>query len=240
MVAHRWLIRPKVGWWVRLASIAAAVTMIIAVIVSQSRSGWLTIAVFLFTCWLGLWILSEKSEHRRRYLIGILIVAVGSIVAFLFVTGVGQMLVHILVGVQQGSVQNRLGEYAGAVTEIGKNPLFGVGKFFVMYQGHAFVVHNTVLAYMSNYGVLAGLLFVALSLYVIYKAFFYLRRLSALAQRRQCLVLFAALLGTVVAIDLFAGIGSKYFFALLGCVSGVMLTYSRRRAGRSSSLSGWI
>ena len=226
MVAHRWIFRPKVKWWMKAPIVFAAAVMITADVVAQSRSGWIAISLFLFIYWLGIWPLYGKKASKRLHMI--LVLAIFGVIALLlfFISGFGLDFVRALISVKAQSVFERLGGYLAAITQIENTPIFGAGKFFADYNGRSVLVHNTVLSFMSSYGILSGVLFTIFCAFLIYKAFYEVLHLSDFYQRRECFATFAALLGVVVCMSLFSGIGSKFFFALLGCISGNLMTYS--------------
>jgi O-antigen ligase len=236
MVAHRWLFRPRVKWWMKIAIMSAAIVMITADVVAQSRSGWIAISLFLLIYWIGIWTLYGKGASKRLRMI--LVLAVFAVVALLlfFMSGFGLDFIHALVSVKAQSVFARLEGYSAAVTQIANTPILGAGKFFADYHGSPVLVHNTVLSFMSSYGILSGGLFAVFCVFMIYKAFYQVLHLPDFDQRRECFATLAALLGVVVCISLFSGIGSKFFFALLGCMSGNFMTYSM--LGRYSSKAG--
>ncbi len=235
MVSHRWMTRSSVRWEWRVLALVAAFVMIVADVVSQSRSGWLTIAVFLVVYWFGFLVLMERSPYRRKYFIAATLLLALAVVALLFISSIAQKTVEVLVNAQSATVFGRLGGYAQAMSEIGINPLFGAGKFWAMHNGQFYLVHNTPLSYAANNGIMAGIAFVLFYLYVLSRTFKDLIRSPVAEQRRNFLIFLAALLGSAVAINLFSGIGSKFFFALLGCISGSLLTYSRQKQIRSTA-----
>jgi len=224
MVAHRWMFKPDCGVFVKMAAGGCALIMIAAELVSQSRSGWITFAVFLAIFWVGAIVSKTKTRWSKVYTLGVMVALALVAIDLLAISGIVSAIGRGFVDVSNYSVLARFAGYDDAIKTIIADPVFGGGRVLAHFGGNEYIVHNAVLAYMSSYGVIAGIFFLVPVFYFIFKSIKNVSRERRTSFRCGDIAISVALVALLISISLNPALGSKVLFALLGCASGVIKT----------------
>lgn len=153
VVFRRWTIRAPL-----------AALLVLAAIVTFSRSLWLALAVEVLVL-IGITMLADVPLHRRLAAGTGLATAVGALLWF------GPRLFDLLVALRPTTVSGRLEGFSNAIQLSLTTPvafLFGAGKgTFRLWTGALTVPHNAVLDLLVAKGVLTVIVFLGLQLWVM-------------------------------------------------------------------------
>lgn len=179
----------------------------LAVIVLQSRSGWIALAVFLVGLVATNPLIRAKKGDRYVWAGLLVLLAIG-----VGLSDAPTKIATALVGVRPESAEYRSLAAATAIDMIRRHPMTGVGynsRFVVTGGTVDHLVHNTPLFYGALFGLPAMALFVAFYGVLIVQAW----------RRRDYLTL-SALVAVLVPLMLYSAFGSKAFWAFAGIIAG--------------------
>ncbi|MEX3967966.1 O-antigen ligase family protein [Paraburkholderia sp. EG286B] len=186
-IALNWWRKDSALW--RALKIAGLVAGLAASLLSGARGGWATIPLVAL---LIVWELGRNKPFHWKVLMPVAVAVLLGLVYGLSgtvrdrVNGVSSDLTQYTQGHRDTSVGIRLQLYEAAATLIAENPVLGLGgdgfrdKMTLMAKQGALTptaaqfgegeVHNQLLAYMANYGIVGGL--ALLAIYVVPAVFF--------------------------------------------------------------------
>ncbi len=161
----------SLGW--RLLLLVCAIVMAFAVVVTFSRTAWMSVLIGLVAAWVGL----TWGQRLRALVAGAVLVtvAIGMLaVAFprlsaVLVRLVEQRFLSVGQGRRDLALQGRLFQLEKAIEELSRYPLGGqgLGKAFPYYEAgarrhiHFSYIHNGYLATAYRYGIPMALLLIA-------------------------------------------------------------------------------
>jgi O-antigen ligase len=127
------------------------------------------------------------------------------------------------------SYSARLRGFDLALQVVRLNPLFGVGVHLeavgISYQ---WVIHNTFLYALASFGVPAVVLLVWTITVPIYRTIIIAWRAVFVSDRVDAVLWIAAMVGILIQMSMFSGMTSKYFWMLLGLMTGESLASMAR------------
>lgn len=181
--------------------------IVAGLVVLQSRSGWIAVAVFLIVAVSTSPIVRTERTLRMAWISLLLIVGTG-----LALSDIPQEIEATLISVRPESAHYRSIAAATAIEEIRRHPLRGVGydaRFVVTGGTVDHLVHNTPLFYGALFGLPAMIVFCLLYGDLIFRAW----------RQREYLML-AAVIAVAVPLMLYSAFGSKAFWAFAGLAAG--------------------
>lgn len=157
------------GQRLRLTSLAFPLIIVVALLISNYRSVWLSVAVV--TALFIIWQTRKRWSLTRRA-----VLVVGSMVLILYFFITQYYMSYVLMKFNSenlsGAVQGRTIMWTEALQRIATHPFMGEGVgFFRVFRGHIGTLHNDILQLIQTFGLLG----VAILLFLLY---FMVRRSS--------------------------------------------------------------
>jgi len=215
---------------IRIAAMALLGSVILAVLLTRSRSSFLALAVVLGL--FGIVGLVWVADRLNWLLIG---VASGAFVGLLAQPSVA--LLRSVVFSQRGSLEARLNQYALAYDLIVTNPLFGTGAGSFISRSE-FFIHNFWLTIGTWSGIPGLFLWILVFVFLFWRCVRYLR-VSDLRVRVWGLAMLGAFSGGTIELMLFPGFNDAPAI-LLAAVAGPSMLFesSFRPVERATPIAG--
>lgn len=219
-------------------ALAAMPVLTLAVLVSQSRAGWLMLAVFFPLVGVAYWASQERRAYQRVAAVaGLFAALLGGLGAWV-VVGSGERVAADVVAAAPVTVSIRLAQYPLAAEKIASNPIVGVGHSLLLtYDGYEDVAHNTFLNFGINFGIPAMIALGAACFLVVTRVLRLALTASATRQRRVFGLYGAALVALAIPTSAASGLGSKTLFGLLGVLAGATVSGGFARDGMRAGSS---